>query len=100
MSAKGHKRTSARASGMSAMGLKAAFVLMPDWPIMAPLIGDPGSNKEKQLWVTREKKTKARRNNKKRPCLIQRKNENRKKKRIEITGNPYIRMSAKGQEQT
>ena len=59
-------------------------------------LGNADSNKEKQIWVIREKKTKARRNNKKRPCLIQRKNENRKKKRIGITGNPYIRMSAKG----
>ena len=33
-------------------------------------------NKEKQIWVIREKKIKAKRNNKKRPCLIQRKSEN------------------------
>ncbi len=44
-------------------------------------LGNPDSNKEKQIWVIREKKTKARRNIKKRPSLIQRKNENRKKKR-------------------
>ncbi len=44
-------------------------------------LGNPDSNKEKQIWVIREKKTKARRNNRKRPSLIQRKNENRKKKR-------------------
>jgi hypothetical protein len=31
---------------------------------------------EKQIWVIREKKTKARGNNRKRPSLIQRKNEN------------------------
>ena len=45
----------------------------PRWPdktfeIMA--------NKEKQIWVIREKKIKAKGNNRKRPCLIQRKNEN------------------------
>ena len=34
------------------------------------------SNKEKQLWVIRGKKTKAKGNNRKRPSLIQRKNEN------------------------
>jgi len=34
------------------------------------------SNKEKQLWVTRGKKTKAKGNNRKRPSLLQRKNEN------------------------
>jgi len=39
------------------------------------------SNKEKQIWVIREKKTKAGRNNRKRPSLVQRKNENKKKKR-------------------
>ena len=44
-------------------------------------LGNPDSNMEKQIWVIREKKTKARGNNKKRPCVIQRKNENRKKKR-------------------
>ena len=31
---------------------------------------NPDSNKEKQIWVIREKKTKARGNNKKRPCVI------------------------------
>jgi hypothetical protein len=44
-------------------------------------LGNPDSNKEKQIWVIREKKTKARGNNRKRPSLIKRKNENRKKKR-------------------
>ena len=44
-------------------------------------MGNPDSNKEKQIWVIREKKTKARGNNRKRPSLIKRKNENRKKKR-------------------
>ena len=39
------------------------------------------SNKEKQIWVIRGKKTKAKGNNRKRPSLIQRKNENWKKKR-------------------
>ena len=39
------------------------------------------SNKEKQLWVIRGKKTKAKGNNRKSPRLIQRKNENWKKKR-------------------
>jgi hypothetical protein len=34
------------------------------------------SNKEKQIWVIREKKIRAKGNNRKRPCLIQRKNEN------------------------
>ena len=33
-------------------------------------LGNPDSNKEKQIWVIREKKTKARGNNKKRPCVI------------------------------
>ncbi len=44
-------------------------------------MGNPDSNKEKQIWVIREKKTKARRKNRKRPCLVQRKNEKRKEKR-------------------
>ena len=39
------------------------------------------SRKEKQIWVIRGKKTKAKGNNRKRPRLIQRKNENWKKKR-------------------
>ena len=39
------------------------------------------SNKEKQIWVIRGKKTKAKGNNRKRASLLQRKNENRKKKR-------------------
>ncbi len=39
------------------------------------------SNKEKQIWVIKGKKTKAKGNNRKRPSLIQRKNENWKKKR-------------------
>ena len=34
------------------------------------------SNKEKQIWVKREKKIKAKGSNRKRPNLIQRKNEN------------------------
>ncbi len=34
------------------------------------------SNKEKQIWVIRGKKTKAKGNNRKRPSLIQKKNEN------------------------
>ncbi len=33
-------------------------------------LGNPDLNKEKQIWVIREKKTKARGNNKKRPSLI------------------------------
>ena len=37
---------------------------------------NPDSNKEKQLWVIRGKKTKAGGKNRKRPSLIQRKNEN------------------------
>ena len=37
--------------------------------------------KEKQIWVTREVKTKARGNNRRRPNLLPRKNGNRKKKR-------------------
>ncbi len=44
-------------------------------------LGNPDSNQEKQIWVIREKKTKAGGNNRKRPSLIQRKNEKRKKKR-------------------
>ena len=32
--------------------------------------GNPDSNKEKQIWLIREKKTKARGNNRKRPNLI------------------------------
>ncbi len=44
-------------------------------------LGDPDSNKEKQIWVIGGKKTKAGGNNRKRPSLIQRKNEKRKKKR-------------------
>ncbi len=39
------------------------------------------SNKEKQIWVIREKKTKAKGNIRKKPSVVQRKNENRKKKR-------------------
>ena len=39
------------------------------------------SNKEKQLWVIRGKKTKAKGNNTKRPSLLQKKNENWKKKK-------------------
>jgi len=39
------------------------------------------SSKEKQKWLIREKKTKAKGKNRKRPSLIQRKNENWKKKR-------------------
>ena len=57
-------------------------------PIVLPLtaigrsnLGNPDSNKEKQIWVIREKKTKVRRNIRKRPGLIQRKNENRKKEK-------------------
>jgi hypothetical protein len=57
-------------------------------PIVLPLsaigrshLGNPNSNKEKQIWVIRGKKTKARRNNGKRLSLIQRKNENKKKRR-------------------
>ena len=34
------------------------------------------SSKEKQIWAIRGKKTKAKENIRKRPCLIQRKNEN------------------------
>ncbi len=34
------------------------------------------SNKEKRIWVIRGKKTKAKRNNRKRPSLLKRKNEN------------------------
>jgi len=34
------------------------------------------SSKEKQIWVIRGKKIKARGNNRKRPTLVQRKNEN------------------------
>jgi hypothetical protein len=34
------------------------------------------SSKEEQIWVTREAKTKARRNNRKRPSILPRKNEN------------------------
>ena len=44
-------------------------------------LGTPDSNKEKQIWVIREKRTKARGSNRKRLRLLQRKNENRKKKR-------------------
>jgi hypothetical protein len=33
-------------------------------------LGNPDSNKEKQIWVIREKKTKARRNNRKKPSVI------------------------------
>ncbi len=39
------------------------------------------SSKEKQIWVIRGKKIKAKGNNRKRPTLVQRKNENWKKKR-------------------
>ncbi len=34
------------------------------------------SNKEKQIWVIKEKETKAKRSNRKRPSLVQKKNEN------------------------
>jgi len=33
------------------------------------------SSKEKQIWAIREKEIKAKENNRKRPCLIRRKNE-------------------------
>jgi len=39
------------------------------------------SSKEKKIWVIREKKIRAKGTNRKRPSLIQRKNENLKKKR-------------------
>ena len=39
------------------------------------------SNKGNQIWVIREKKTKVRRNNRKRPNVVQKRNENRKEKR-------------------
>ncbi len=51
--------------------------IVGDWE--KPSGENPDSNKEKQIWVIREKKTKAGGNNRKRPSLIQRKNENRKK---------------------
>ncbi len=51
--------------------------IVGDWE--KPYGENPDSNKEKQIWVIREKKTKAGGNNRKRPSLIQRKNENRKK---------------------
>ena len=42
---------------------------------------NPDSNKEKQIWAIREKRTKARGSNRKRPSSIKKKNGNRKKKR-------------------
>ncbi len=46
-------------------------------PVVLPLsasgrshLGNPDSNKEKQIWVIREKKTKARGNNRKKPSII------------------------------
>ena len=46
-----------------------------------PHLGNVDSSKEEQIWVIREKEIKARRNSRKRPSMIQRKNENGKKKR-------------------
>ena len=46
-------------------------------------MGKPDSNMEKQIWLIRERKIKARRNNRKRPNLVRRKNEKRKKKKEE-----------------
>ena len=51
-------------------------------------LGKPDTNKEKHIWLIRERKIKARRNNKKRPNSIQRKNENRKEKRKEKDQTP------------
>ena len=53
----------------------------PIWSFTATVRHNSFSNKEKQIWVIRGKKTKAKRNNRKRPSLIQRKNENWKRKR-------------------
>ena len=39
------------------------------------------SRKEKQIWAIRAKEIKAKRNNRKRPSLVQKKNESRSKKR-------------------
>ena len=51
-------------------------------------LGKPDTNKEKHIWLIREREIKARRNNKKRPNSIQRKNENRKEKRKEKDQTP------------
>ncbi len=44
-------------------------------------LGNVGSSKEKRIWVIREKEIKAKRNSRKRPSLVRRKNEKREKKR-------------------
>ena len=44
-------------------------------------LGDVGSGKEKRIWAIRGKEIKARRNSRKRPSLVRRKNERRKEKR-------------------
>ena len=46
-----------------------------------PHLGNVDSSKEEQIWVIREKEIKARRNSRKRPSLVRRTNEERKKKR-------------------
>ena len=44
-------------------------------------LGNLGSSKEKRIWATKEKKIRARRNNRKRHSLVRRTNEKRKEKR-------------------
>ncbi len=44
-------------------------------------LGNAGSNKEKRIWAIRGKEIKAKRNSRKRPSLVRRTNEKRKKKR-------------------
>ena len=44
-------------------------------------LGNVGSSKEKRIWVIKGKKIKAKRNSRKRPSLVRRTNEKRKKKR-------------------
>ena len=44
-------------------------------------MGNVGSSKEKRIWATREEKTRARRNSKKRYSLVRRTSEKRRKRR-------------------
>ncbi len=44
-------------------------------------LGNVGSSREKRIWVIRGKEIKAKRNSRKRPSFLRRRNEKRKKKR-------------------
>ena len=44
-------------------------------------LGNVGSSKEKRIWVIRGREIKAKRNSRKRPSLVRRTNEKRRKKR-------------------